>query len=99
MLFVGGYYLINLYLAVINTKYAEFEKRNRKIFKKENLSLYSILMETFNNIDQEAESGGNKDNNDNNINANNPNNQKKEELEEEEMANLNEEEKIKEIKT
>lgn len=97
LLFVGGYYLINLYLAVINTKYAEIEKRNRKIFKKENLSLYSILMETFNNTAQEAENGGNKDNN-NNLNANNANNPTKQEQQEEEMANLNEEEKIKKIK-
>lgn len=90
LLFVGGYYLINLYLAVINTKYSEIEMRNRKITKKENLSLYSILMDTFNNTENEE----NKDN----INLNNPNNPTKEELEEEEMANLNEEQKIRKIK-
>jgi hypothetical protein len=47
ILFVGGYYLINLYLAVINYTYCETELKNKKKRKKENLSLYGILMETF----------------------------------------------------
>jgi len=94
LLFVGGYYLINLYLAVINTQYAEIELRNRKINKKENLSLYSILMETFNTTTADQE----KD-------KDNPNREKealkvlKEELEEEEYVNLNDEQKIKKIKS
>jgi len=99
LLFVGGYYLINLYLAVINTKYSEIEKRNRKSTKKENLSLYSILMETFNNKAQDFER-----NQENIKKQNRQQHQTKEELreeeeeEEEEMANVNEEQKIKKIK-
>jgi hypothetical protein len=92
LLFVGGYYLINLYLAVINTKYAEIELRNKKNTKKENLSLYSILMETFSKTNRDAEE------NRENANLNNPNNQTKEALEVEELVDLNEEQKIKKIK-
>ena len=60
LLFVGGYYLINLYLAVINTKYSEIESKNKKKRKKEILSLYSILMETF-KIDKDENENENKE--------------------------------------
>ena len=53
ILFVGGYYLINLYLAVINYTYSEIELKNKQKTKKENLSLYGILMETFQKTGEE----------------------------------------------
>jgi len=52
LLFVGGYYLINLFLAVILTKFSEVES---KINDKKNkiVSLYTILIQTFDKTEQE----------------------------------------------
>jgi len=58
LLFVGGYYLINLFLAVILTKFSEVES---KINDKRNkiVSLYTILIQTFDK--SELEEGENSE--------------------------------------
>lgn len=52
LLFVGGYYLINLFLAVILTKFSEVETRiNEK--KNKHYNLYTYLIQTFDKTEDE----------------------------------------------
>lgn len=53
ILFVGGYYLINLYLAVINFTYTEIELKNIKKHKKKSLSLYTLIIDAFDKTEKE----------------------------------------------
>lgn len=104
LLFVGGYYLINLYLAVINTKYSEIEEKNRINTRKQVLSLYSILMDTFNNTTSESDKadslndGNNNKNNTGNFNANKDDIRQQKNQEIHSGLEINEEDKIKKIK-
>jgi hypothetical protein len=62
LLIISGYYLINLFLAVILNKFSEVESRNNRK-KTQKISLYKILMETFDKNELEDDENENKNEN------------------------------------
>jgi hypothetical protein len=63
LIIISGYYLINLFLAVILNKFSEVEAKNNTK-KNKKISLYNILMETFDKNDVEVDENENENEND-----------------------------------
>jgi hypothetical protein len=63
LLFVGGYYLLNLYLAVIKTKFTIISKENKQKDENKKRSFFDLIEEKYNykkEDKQEAEAAKNK---------------------------------------